>query len=220
VSSEQIRQIYDCLFKRYGHQHWWPGESRFEIIIGAILTQNTSWGNVEKAIRNLKTAGLLDPDSLHKLEIGNLAQLIRPAGYYNIKAARLMHFIDWLFERHGGKLENIDKISTATLREELLSTKGIGPETADSIALYAFDRPVFVVDAYTARVAVRHFLVEPCPDYETLQYAFTSALEPDVHLYNEYHALIVRVAKDYCRKQALCPGCPLEHLPHDPNPIC
>jgi endonuclease-3 related protein len=210
-----LLQIYEMLYNRYGKQHWWPGESRFEIIVGAILTQNTNWQNVEKAISNLKSANLLSPQKLHRLPVEKLAELIRPAGYYNIKAARLKNFLDWLFETHGGSLESAERMDAHSLRAALLAIKGIGPETADSISLYAFDKPVFVVDAYTARVMTRHRFIESGAGYEALQELFMNALPLDCKLFNEYHALLVRVGKDYCRKIARCPGCPLEQLGHD-----
>jgi len=214
---EQLLEIYKLLFKRFGPQHWWPGQTRFEIIIGAILTQNTNWGNVKKAIANLKTAKRMTPEALHKLKHEQLAELIHPAGYFNIKARRLKSFLDWLFENYDGKLSNLEKIDTGRLREELLAVKGIGPETADSILLYAFERPVFVIDAYTARVLCRHHLIELGADYSQLQDLFQSNLPQDVKLFNEYHALLVRTGKDFCKPTAKCPGCPLEKLPHDPT---
>jgi len=212
--TEQLTEIYRLLFERFGHQHWWPGETQFEIITGAILTQNTNWANVEKAIANLKSADCLTPEKLYHLELSKLAELIRPAGYYNIKARRLKNFIDWLFENHRGELTNLESIDTDTLRVELLAIKGIGPETADSILLYALDRPIFVVDAYTARVAARHQLIESGADYEQLRELFQSNLPPDTGHFNEYHALLVKVGKEFCRKRARCSGCPLEILPH------
>ncbi len=212
--SEQLTEIYQLLFDRFGPQHWWPGETAFEIITGAILTQNTNWANVEKAIANLKSANLLTPEKLYHLDTAKLAELIRPAGYYNIKANRLKSFLSWLFGNYDGRLENLEALDTDRLRAELLAVKGIGRETADSILLYAFDRPVFVVDAYTARVAVRHQLIEPDADYEQLRDLFQSNLPQDVQLFNEFHALLVRVGKEFCRPTAQCPGCPLEKLPH------
>jgi endonuclease-3 related protein len=214
-TTEQLTNIYELLYDRFGPQHWWPGETQFEIIIGAILTQNTSWANVEKAITNLKTANALSAQALHRMNHDELAALIKPAGYFNIKANRLKSFLIWLFDEYDGLLENIEKISTAGLREELLNIKGIGPETADSILLYAFDRPVFVVDAYTSRVTTRHALVETGCDYEQLQQLFQSNLVEDVKMFNEYHALLVRVGKEFCRPKARCSGCPLEKLPHN-----
>ncbi len=212
--SEQFTEIYELLFDRFGPQQWWPGETKFEIIVGAILTQNTNWANVEKAIGNLKSADLLSATKLHALEVANLAELIRPAGYYNIKAARLKNFLDWLFDEYGGKLSNLAQLSTDRLREQLLAIKGIGPETGDSILLYAFDRDIFVVDTYTARIASRHHLIEPGADYEQLQYLFQANLTGDVEMFNEYHALLVRCGKEFCRPKARCAGCPLEKLPH------
>ena len=177
MSRQQIQIIYDRLFERFGPQHWWPGETPFEIIVGAILTQNTNWTNVEKAIGNLKKAGVLTPAELHAMDAGALAELIRPAGYFNIKAGRLKHFLDHLFERFEGDLDRLGALPADRLREELLSIKGIGPETADSIALYAFDKPVFVVDAYTGRILGRHGLLEPQAGYEEVRMLFESALQ-------------------------------------------
>ena len=214
MGREQIVEIYELLFERFGGQGWWPGDGRLEMIVGAILTQNTNWPNVEKAIANLKSQDVLTTEKLHSLEQSELAELIRPSGYFNIKAKRLRNFLDWLFDNYDGRSENLERIDTGRLREELLSVKGIGHETADSILLYAFDREIFVVDAYTARVAVRHGLIEPNCDYEQLQYLFESNLESDVKLFNEYHALLVRVGKEYCRPKARCEGCPLEGLEH------
>jgi len=209
-----ISKIYQLLYERFGPQHWWPGETQFEIIVGAILTQNTNWANVERAIGNLKAADVLIPERLYDLDVSRLAELIRPAGYFNIKAKRLKNFLSWLFENHDGRLSALETMATEQLRCELLSIKGIGPETADSIVLYAFKRDTFVVDAYTARVAARHGLIEPPFDYEELQGLFQSNLQPDVELFNEYHALLVRVGKEFCRPRAGCPGCPLEKLAH------
>jgi len=213
-TREQLNEIYELLLDTFGPQHWWPGETTFEIILGAILTQNTSWTNVAKAIANLKAAGCLAPDKLHALEPGEVETLIRPAGYFRLKTKRLRHFTQWLFDEYGGDLDALAQVQTRRLREELLGISGIGPETADSILLYALNRPVFVVDTYTARVAVRHGLIEPDCDYEQLQYLFESNLETDVPLFNEYHALLVRVGKDFCKPKPKCDACPLNGLPH------
>ncbi len=214
MTSETLTEIYELLYEAFGPQHWWPGETPFEVITGAILTQNTSWTNVEKAIANLKSAGHLSAEALYRIELSRLAELIRPAGYYNIKAKRLKTFLEWLFDSYSGNLANIEPIATSRLREELLAIKGIGRETADSILLYALGRPIFVVDAYTARIAVRHGLIEPDADYEQLRELFESNLPQDTQLFNEYHALLVRAGKEFCKPKARCPGCPLEKLPH------
>lgn len=212
--SEQLTEIYQILFERFGPQNWWPGQTQFEIVTGAILTQNTNWANVEKAIANLKSADCLTPEKLHNLDHEQLAELIRHAGYFNIKAKRLKSFLNWLFENYDGRLADLEAVNTYQLREELLSIKGIGPETADSILLYAFGRPIFVVDAYTARVAVRHHLIEPDAGYGQLQDLFQSNLRQDVRQFNEYHALLVQLGKNFCKPKPKCPNCPLNHLPH------
>jgi endonuclease III related protein len=212
--SEQLKEIYDLLYKRFGPQDWWPGDTPFEVIVGAILTQNTNWTNVEKAITNIKNADLLTPDKLHHLDITKLAALIRPAGYFNIKAKRLKNFLDWFFENYSGELKNLEGVRTTDLREQLLSVKGIGPETADSILLYALNRPVFVVDAYTARICTRHHIIDDGADYHQIQETFESNLPSDLKLFNEYHALLVRTGKDYCKPTPKCEECPLNPLPH------
>ncbi|MHC4755241.1 MAG: endonuclease III domain-containing protein [Planctomycetota bacterium] len=215
VVAEKINEIYKLLYESFGPQHWWPGETTFEIIIGAILTQNTNWKNVEKAIGNLKSAGLLTPEKIHDLDISQLAELIRPAGYFNIKAKRIKNFMDWLFENYQGRLEKLENISTHRLREQLLTVNGIGAETADSILLYALEREIFVVDTYTARFAIRHQLIDPDADYEQISDLFQSNLPQDIKMFNEYHALIVRLGKEFCRPNPKCSDCPLEELPHN-----
>ena len=215
MTGEQLTEIYELLLGHFGPLDWWPGETQFEIITGAILTQNTSWANVEKAIANLKSRDKLTAEKLHKLTTEELARLIRPAGYFNIKAKRLKSFLNWLFENYAGQPANLEAISTDRLRAELLSVKGIGPETADSILLYAFNREIFVVDAYTARIAVRHGLIEPGADYEQLRDLFQANLPGDVKLFNEYHALLVSLGKNFCKPKPICAGCPLQKLPHN-----
>ena len=214
TTRQELIEIYQLLYDAFGPQHWWPGDNRIEIITGAILTQNTNWTNVEKAINNLKAVDCLSAEKLHNIELSKLAELIRPAGYYNVKAKRLKNFLDWLFENYDGNLTELENLNTGQFREELLAVKGIGRETADSILLYAFERPVFVVDAYTARITIRHRLIEPDADYEQLRYLFESNLPEDIQLFNEYHALLVRTGKEFCRPKAKCPSCPLEKLPH------
>ncbi len=213
--TEKLTQIHDLLLAAYGRQGWWPGSGCFETIAGAILTQNTNWANVEKAINRLKAANALDAGKLHNMDQDTLAELIRPAGYYNIKAGRLKNFLNWLYENYDGNLDALANMSVYSLREELLAVKGIGRETADSIILYGFDKPVFVIDTYTARVLIRHGLIEPEADYEQLRDLFESSLPADTKLYNEYHALLVRVGKTHCKPKPKCQGCPLECMPHE-----
>jgi endonuclease-3 related protein len=212
--SKQLKDIYNILYKRFGPQDWWPGDMPFEVIVGAILTQNTNWTNVEKAIANLKKAKVLTPKKLYRLNTRKLAQLIRPAGYYNIKASRVKNFLDWLFENHAGNLALANNLPSDCLRDELLSVEGVGPETADSILLYAFNRPVFVVDAYTARICSRHHLISAGDKYDQIKNLFESNLPANVQLFNEYHALLVCLGKDFCKPKPRCPDCPLNHLPH------
>lgn len=204
-----LEVIYDRLYRYFGPQHWWPGETPFEIIVGAILTQNTSWQNVARAIDNLKKAMVLTPEKLHSLPLDKLAQLIRPSGYFNIKATRLKEFLKFLFKNYGGSLKKMFSRPLEDLRKEILSIKGIGPETADSILLYAGGFPVFVVDAYTKRIFSRQKLLSEDAKYHHVQELFSRSLKKDVQLYNEYHALIVRLGKDFCRKNnpkcAICP---------------
>jgi endonuclease-3 related protein len=206
-----LRYIYKKLFSHFGPQHWWPGETPFEVAIGAILTQNTNWLNVEKAINNLKKHGLLSPKKLYYLPEKRLANLIRSSGYYNLKARRLREFLKLLFLAYHGSLKEMSHMETRTLRRELLSVKGIGPETADSILLYAFGKPVFVVDAYTKRVFSRHRIIKEGADYADVQDLFMRCLKEDVRLFNEYHALIVKLGKDFClRRKPKCDICPLK----------
>ncbi len=209
-----VREFYEALMAAYGPQGWWPGQSATEIVIGAILTQNTNWGNVERAIENLRSAGMIDWAALRDVEHHRLAELIRPAGYFNVKARRLKNFVNWLWGHYGGDLERLRDVPLETLREKLLSVNGIGRETADSILLYALERPTFVVDAYTARFALRHGLIDEDADYERLKAVFEEGLERDVQLFNEYHALLVAVGKRHCRPTARCEGCPLEGFEH------
>ena len=203
-----LNRLYDTLFAAYGPQHWWPGETPFEVMVGAVLTQNTNWQNVERAIGNLKEARLLDPRRLNRLPVNRLARLIRPAGYYNIKARRLKALVRWLVARGGGRAETAFRGELAARRKELLGIFGVGPETADSILLYAGNRRTFVVDAYTRRILSRHGIVPPDAAYDEIKAMFESRLPRDVRLYNEYHALLVRLAKENCRTVPLCESCP------------
>lgn len=211
VTRTVLIDYYESLFKSFGPQGWWPGHTRFEVIVGAILTQNTAWSNVEKAIKNLKAAGLLKPDTMHKADLKALSEAIRPAGYFNIKAKRLKNFLDYLFREYGGNIDKFLDKKNNGLREELLAVNGIGPETADSILLYAGRFPEFVVDAYTRRIFSRHKLAGEETGYEELKSLFMENLAPDERLFNEYHALIVKTGKDFCRtKNPLCGDCPLK----------
>jgi endonuclease-3 related protein len=203
-------EIFDKLLKAFGPRHWWPGESPFEVMVGAILTQNTSWKNVEKAIQKLKTRKVLTPDGIHRLKTSDLASLIRSSGFYRIKADRLKSFVDFLFEEFEGKIERMKKEPFEGLRKRLLEVKGIGQETADSILLYALQKPMFVVDAYTRRVLSRHGMISDRDSYEEVQKLFMRHLPPDEKLFNEYHALLVHVAKSACKKIPQCDICPLK----------
>jgi endonuclease-3 related protein len=206
-----LSDIYRSLYDFFGPQHWWPGETPFEIAVGAILTQNTNWGNVEKAIQNLKDHQALSPQTIHTISLQTLAGLIRPAGYFNVKAGRLKAFIGFLMDEYHGSMEKMQKTDTEILRSQLLNIHGIGPETADSILLYAFEKPVFVIDAYTKRVLSRHSIMEYENPYEEFQMLFHSSQKRDTTLYNEYHALFVKVGKTYCKKQnPICEKCPLD----------
>jgi len=212
-TSDTLMKIYRELFKAFGPQGWWPGDGPFEVLVGAVLAQNTNWGNVERAIQNLKAAGKLSPEGLHRTKLPELAQLIRPAGYFNVKAKRLKNLIDWFFENYNGNLKEMFSEKLDPLREGLLSVKGIGRETADSILLYAGDTPSFVVDAYTYRVLSRHLLIPEDSTYEEIKSFFEDNLPKDVQLYNEYHALLVKVGKDYCKpRNPRCRECPLGEL--------
>ena len=207
-----LLDIYRRLYNRFGPQSWWPGETPFEIIVGAILTQNTAWLNVEKAIKNLKEQNILSPRALSRTKTSRIARLIRPSGYYNVKAKRLNNFLDFLNNEFNGNLGRLFMTNTQTLRAALLKVKGIGPETADSILLYASNKPVFVVDAYTKRIFSRHGLISENAPYDAVQGFFMANLPKSARLYNEYHALIVRTGKELCRKTPRCDICPLCNL--------
>ncbi len=208
--GKTLLDIYDRLYAEFGPRYWWPAETPFEVMVGAILTQNTAWRNVEAAIENLKKNNLLSPEALFKASPGKIAGLILPSGYYNLKAKRLKKFLDYLFEKYDGQPEKMLRKRTSKLREELLSVNGIGPETADSILLYALNRPVFVVDAYTKRIFSRHGLIDANDSYEQIQSLFSENLPKRAKLYNEYHALIVCLGKLLCKKNPDCPHCPLK----------
>jgi len=203
-------KIYQRLYQSFGTQHWWPGNTPFEIAVGAILTQNTNWGNVEKAINNLKRHTALSAKAIHEMKVKELSKLIRPAGYFNIKAKRLKCFIEFLMNNYHGSMKRMKDEDIHSLRKKLLGINGIGLETADSILLYALEKPIFVIDAYTKRVLSRHSIMKYDDPYEKFQELFHSSLKKDVKLFNEYHALFVRLGKTYCKlKNPLCDKCPL-----------
>ncbi|MCX8069224.1 MAG: endonuclease III domain-containing protein [Thermodesulfovibrionales bacterium] len=208
--KERLMKLYNILFDSFGPQHWWPGDSPFEVSVGAILTQNTNWQNVEKAIANLKKQRVLSPKSIYNLPHEKLAELIRPSGYYNVKAKRLKNFVSFIVDNHNGSLMNLKKYDIEDIRQQLLSIIGIGKETADSIMLYALDKPIFVIDTYTKRILSRHDIVHESADYDNCQSLFHQNIDPDISLYNEYHALFVKVGKYYCKPRANCDNCPLK----------
>jgi endonuclease-3 related protein len=217
------------MFAAHGHQHWWPGDTPFEICVGAILTQNTAWTNVEKAIANLKRAKVLSPRRMFALPVDELAGLIRPAGYFNMKAGRLRSFLDVLLHEHGGRLKRLFTGDTARVRERLLAINGIGPETADSMLLYAGNHRSFVIDAYTKRVFQRHgwwngtgpqaaVKAHSRDEYDSLQRLCEASLNQKpaaetLDYWQDYHAQLVVIGKDFCRpKNPDCTRCPLQPL--------
>jgi endonuclease-3 related protein len=204
-----LLEIFDTLLAAYGPRFWWPADSPFEVCVGAILTQNTNWGNVEKAIANLKREGLLSPEGLRDIPTAQLAECIRPAGYFNVKSARLKDFIAWLFSEQRVGLADMFAGDWQELRVDLLQVRGIGPETCDSILLYAGHKPSFVVDAYTKRLFSRLGLISPKASYDEVRDLFMESLPADVELFNEYHALIVEHCKERCRTRPLCGECVL-----------
>lgn len=229
---KELLRIYKKLYAFFGPQKWWPGDTPFEVMVGAILTQNTSWANVEKAIGNLKSRRLLFARALYRLPPRSLAKYIRPAGYYNVKAKRLRNFLKFLISGYGSDIKKLSAAPVSRLREELLSVNGIGEETADSILLYALNKPVFVVDAYTLRIMSRHGLVGEDADYREVQELFTRSLKDGLSLnnnggiiggktaglFNEFHALLVRLGKDFCSKsKPKCDLCPLGDLSRSPR---
>lgn len=211
AGKNAFAEVYTLLYEHFGPQGWWPGETSIEVVVGAVLTQNTNWVNVTKAIANLRAAGLLSLADLLGLSQDDLANYIKPSGYYNIKAKRLKNLLQMIEERYEGDLERLLNDETRSARENLLSVQGIGPETADSILLYAGGHPVFVVDAYTHRIFSRHGLIAEESDYHSIQEEFEHRLPQDIPLYNEYHALLVMLGKHFCKKtKPLCGQCPLK----------
>lgn len=206
-------EIFERLHAAFGPQHWWPGQTPFEVIVGAVLVQNTSWKNVEQAIDNLRDEGVMTVQKLYALPERELAEAIRPAGYFQVKARRLRNLLRLLVQEFDGSLDAMFATDMAMLREQLLRVNGIGPETADAILLYAGNLPTFVVDTYTHRILARHGWIGYDADYHKIKDYFEDSLPQDVELYNEYHALLVRLGKEYCRRTLpKCEGCPLAEL--------
>ncbi len=212
TTQEHLLRIYDTLLAHFGPRHWWPAETPFEVVIGAILTQNTAWSNVEKAIGRLKNIQALTPHGLSRLQTSVLEEAIRPSGYYAVKASRIRAFMEVLQQKYENNLDRLFALPTDILRKTLLEIKGIGPETADSILLYAAQRPVFVIDAYTIRIMSRHGFFSEDISYAEAQAFFMRHVPHDTALFNEFHALLVAVGKTYCKTKPLCRSCPLESL--------
>jgi endonuclease-3 related protein len=209
-ADPNLALVYAQLAAAWGPQHWWPGDTPFEVAVGAVLTQNTAWSNVEKAITSLKATGAMTATGLLALSASDLEQAIRPAGYYRVKARYLRTLALWVAQRATGDLSSLASEDTDTLRREILALHGVGRETADSILLYAIGKPAFVVDAYTRRIGARLRLLPENATYESAQQYFIAGLPEDVHLFNEFHALLVRLAKEHCRARPVCLACPLE----------
>jgi len=207
----RLLKIFEILLENFGERHWWPGDTALEIIVGAVLTQNTSWKNVEKAIANLKSAGLLDIKRLHDAEEETLARHIRSSGYYNLKTRRLKNTIKVIHDEYMSSIELLKEKDIVELRLQLLGVKGIGEETADSILLYALEKPIFVIDAYTKRFLANHRLYDGSYRYSDVQALFMDNLPSDTYLFNEYHALIVALCQQYCLKTPKCKDCPLRN---------
>jgi endonuclease III related protein len=210
TTRQRLLRIFNILLTNFGRRNWWPGETKLEIIVGAVLTQNTAWKNVEKAIGNMKREGVLDIKTIHEISVEKLGEIIRPAGFFNIKSGRLKALIGVLHDSFKEDIENLSPVATDELRTLFLSIDGIGYETADSILLYALHRPVFVVDAYTKRFLGNHDLYNGNSGYHDIQGFFMEHLPPDTYLFNEFHALIVYLCQHYCKKVPLCDTCPLK----------
>jgi endonuclease-3 related protein len=210
ATRREVARVYEILLRRQGHAGWWPGSSPFEIALGAILVQNTAWTNAAKALGVLRARRLLSFRALHRLSVDEIAPLVRSSGTYRVKARRVRAFLDFLALSFGGRIAAMGRSTPSALREALLGVPGIGPETADSIALYAAGQPLFVIDAYTRRVFSRLGFIRGDESYDALQRFFTDRLRAEAPLFNDYHAQIVRLAKDHCRTRPLCDNCPLE----------
>jgi endonuclease-3 related protein len=212
-AGELLSRYYSVLRARFGPQQWWPARTRLEVILGAILTQNTTWHNATLALRNLRKSGLLSWQALRRACLSGLEACVRPSGFYRQKARTIRDFVDWLSREHAGSLNRLFSLPTDELRRRLLDLRGLGPETVDAIILYAVQRPLFVADAYTRRVLARHGFVSEAADYHQAQEFLHAHLPPDTSLFNEFHALLVAVGKKHCKPQSpRCAGCPLEEF--------
>lgn len=218
-AGRTLQAMFDRMAAHYGPTHWWPGDTPFEVAIGAILTQNTAWTNVEKAIANLKAARLLAPRALCDAPLETVEEALRPSGYFRQKALRVRLFAQHLLDRYGGSMARLARRPADALRAELLALHGIGPETADDILLYACGRPVFVVDAYTRRILGRHGVAPHNIGYEPLRALFEDNLPPDTPMFKEFHGLIVWTGKDFCRTRPRCGGCPLASMLKPGQPL-
>ena len=215
-----LLNIYNKLYAHFGPRHWWPADTPFEVMIGAILTQNTAWSNVKKAILNLKRAGLLRPEKIQKASMKMLQKAVRPSGFYKEKSKKLKNFVHFLNKTCNGNIKKLKSRKTHLLRNTLLEVNGVGPETADSILLYALKKRIFVVDAYTKRIFTRHGIIPKGAPYDEIQDFFTRNLSPDIKLFNEYHALIVETGKSYCKKKnPKCKICPLKAFKYSKSMI-
>lgn len=224
--KDELLEIYERLTGYFGDLRWWPAPEPFEMMVGAILTQNTAWRNVEKAITALREKNLLAPAALFCIPEDKLAEIIRPSGYYHLKARRLKAFVRFILEEYHGSIVEMNAEDLPLLREKLLGVRGIGPETADSILLYGCGKPVFVSDAYTKRILLRHGIVEEDADYRKIQSLFMNHLPRDLYLFNQFHAMIVNTGKSFCRKRPKCEACPLASMRvergarHEGDPEC
>lgn len=213
-TNQRLLEIFNTLLKSFGKRHWWPGETPLEVVVGAVLTQNTSWKNVVRAIENMKNEDILDVEALYYIDEERLCEIIRPSGFFNVKSRRLKNIINVIYDKYNASLEGMMNYDLVSLRSVLLGINGIGPETADSILLYALGKPIFVVDAYTKRFLRNHKLYNGDYDYDNIQGFFMDNLPSDTYLFNEFHALIVRLCQINCKKTPECNGCPLEDDRH------
>jgi endonuclease III related protein len=209
-TQQRLVNIFNTLLESFGRRNWWPGETELEIIVGAVLTQNTSWKNVEKAIDNLKQHNALDIETLYKMDKKTLALIIKSSGFYNIKSNRLKNLINVIYDDYLSNISNLKMLSVLEVRNRLLAVNGIGKETADSIILYALNKPIFVIDVYTKRFLKNHRIYDGQNDYDAIQDFFMRNLPENTYLFNEFHALIVYLCQNFCKKMPLCNKCPLE----------